>query len=49
MNTSGLSALLTPARYFNSVSCPSTTFCVAVGAKGLFNQTQPEAASWGTP
>lgn len=30
-----------------SVSCPSSTFCVAVGSRQLFNGIQPLAASWG--
>jgi hypothetical protein len=30
------------------VSCPSTTFCVAIGQKGGGNPTAPAADSWGT-
>jgi hypothetical protein len=36
-----------PANPLYSVSCPSSTFCVAVGSRQLFNGIEPLAASWG--
>jgi hypothetical protein len=49
MNTVQVSGPIN-ARYspFAAVSCPSTTFCVAVGNKRVLNNEQPEVASWGT-
>jgi hypothetical protein len=38
-----------PVYPFTSVSCPSLTFCVAVGQRQALTGQQPEAASWGTP
>ena len=38
-----------PAFEFASVSCPSATFCVAVGTKATAIGYQPEVDSWGTP
>lgn len=49
MNTGPVSGTGTnPSYTFTSVSCPSSTFCVAVGSRlGLAGQL-PEIASWGT-
>jgi hypothetical protein len=47
MNTNVL--LLSRAYAFASVSCSSSTFCVAVGSKPSTNNAiVPEAAFWGT-
>jgi hypothetical protein len=48
MNTKNLSFPLSHAGAFQSVSCPSTTFCVAVGTHHQLNGTQPKVAYWGT-
>jgi hypothetical protein len=49
MNTKAVSGTSSdPANWFSGVSCPSSTFCVAVGSKTAFVGQQPEIASWGT-
>ena len=50
MDTSeiGAGSVVVPDYTFNGVSCPSSTFCVAVGGEQVLNGQQAAAAWWGT-
>jgi hypothetical protein len=49
MNTKAVDGTSTnPAFPFNGVTCPSSTFCVAVGSRHALVGDQPEVSSWGT-
>jgi hypothetical protein len=51
MNTNYVSgALGNPSSGWTAVSCPSSTFCIAVGTKPGLSRggAQPEVAYWGT-